>query len=137
MRQVGGFFPGTPVSYINITDHYDITEILLKVTLNTIPLKMSFSLQSFTKRKVIYMFRCFYKMLYHQSVNKGFLFINRCQAFSQYILEITSEEHPVSETRPTCSFSDARYNPSKVWGGEGPLVVRDVSYIELALRTWH
>jgi hypothetical protein len=36
LQQVGGFFPGTPVSSINKTDHNDITEILLKVALNTI-----------------------------------------------------------------------------------------------------
>ena len=36
IRQVGGFCPGTPVSSINKTDRNDITEILLKVTLNTI-----------------------------------------------------------------------------------------------------
>ena len=35
MRQVCGF-PGTPVSSTNKTDRYDITEILLKVVLNTI-----------------------------------------------------------------------------------------------------
>jgi hypothetical protein len=29
-------FSGTPVSSINEIDHYDITEILLKVALNTI-----------------------------------------------------------------------------------------------------
>jgi hypothetical protein len=29
--QVGGFLQGTPVSSTNKTDHYDITEILLKV----------------------------------------------------------------------------------------------------------
>jgi len=34
--QVGGFFPGTPVSSTNKTDRHDITEILLKVALNTI-----------------------------------------------------------------------------------------------------
>ena len=28
------FFPGTPVSHNNKTDHHDITEILLKVALN-------------------------------------------------------------------------------------------------------
>jgi len=38
MGQVGGFFPGTPVSSTNKTDHHDITEILLKVALNTIKL---------------------------------------------------------------------------------------------------
>ena len=30
------FSPGTPVSSTNKTDHHDITEILLKVALNTI-----------------------------------------------------------------------------------------------------
>ena len=34
--QVGGFFPGTPVSFANKTDCHEITEILLKVALNTI-----------------------------------------------------------------------------------------------------
>ena len=33
-----GFFPGTPVSSTNKTDRHDITEILLKVALNTITL---------------------------------------------------------------------------------------------------
>ena len=30
------FFPGPPISSTNKTDHHDITEILLKVALNTI-----------------------------------------------------------------------------------------------------
>jgi hypothetical protein len=30
------FSPGTPVSFTNKTDHHDITEIYLKVALNTI-----------------------------------------------------------------------------------------------------
>jgi len=34
--QVSDFSPGTPVSSTNKTTHHDITEILLKVTLNTI-----------------------------------------------------------------------------------------------------
>jgi hypothetical protein len=34
LRQVG--VPGTPVSSTNKTNHHDITEILLKVALNTI-----------------------------------------------------------------------------------------------------
>jgi hypothetical protein len=38
--QVGGF-PGTPVSSTKKTDHYDITEILLKVVLNTISLTLT------------------------------------------------------------------------------------------------
>jgi hypothetical protein len=36
LRQVGGFSLDTPVSSINNTDRHDITEILLKVALNTI-----------------------------------------------------------------------------------------------------
>ena len=36
LRQVGGFCLGTLVSSTNKTDHHDITEILLKVALNTI-----------------------------------------------------------------------------------------------------
>jgi hypothetical protein len=36
LRQIGVFFPGTPVSSTNKADHHDITEILLKVVLNTI-----------------------------------------------------------------------------------------------------
>jgi len=36
LRQIGGFLPGIPVSSTNKTYHHDITEILLKVALNTI-----------------------------------------------------------------------------------------------------
>ena len=36
LRQVSSFFPGTPASSINKTDHHDIAELLLKVALNTI-----------------------------------------------------------------------------------------------------
>jgi hypothetical protein len=36
LRQVDGFSPGSPVSSTNKTDRHDITEILLKVALNTI-----------------------------------------------------------------------------------------------------
>jgi hypothetical protein len=36
LQQVGGFSPGTPVSSTNKTDSHDMTEILLKVVLNTI-----------------------------------------------------------------------------------------------------
>ena len=36
LRQVGGFFPSTPVSPTNKADRHAITEILLKVGLNTI-----------------------------------------------------------------------------------------------------
>ena len=41
LPQVGCFFPGTPVSSTNKTDRHDITEILLKVTLNTITLTLT------------------------------------------------------------------------------------------------
>jgi hypothetical protein len=36
IKFVSGFLPGTQVSSTNKTDHHDITEILLKVALNTI-----------------------------------------------------------------------------------------------------
>jgi hypothetical protein len=36
LRQVGGFLLVSPVSSPNKTDRHDITEILLKVALNTI-----------------------------------------------------------------------------------------------------
>jgi hypothetical protein len=36
LLQVGGFSLGTPVSSTDKTDRHDITEILLKVALNTI-----------------------------------------------------------------------------------------------------
>ena len=36
LRQVGCFYQGTPVSSNSKTDRYDITEIVLKVALNTI-----------------------------------------------------------------------------------------------------
>jgi len=38
LQQIGGFSSETPVSSTNKTDHHDITEILLKVALNTINL---------------------------------------------------------------------------------------------------
>ena len=37
LRQIGGIFPGTPVSTTNKTDRHDIAEILLKVALNHQP----------------------------------------------------------------------------------------------------
>jgi len=40
LGQVSGFLWGTPVSSINKTDCHDITEILLKVALNTITLTL-------------------------------------------------------------------------------------------------
>jgi hypothetical protein len=36
LQQVGGFSPGTPVSSTNKTDRSDITELVLKVALNTL-----------------------------------------------------------------------------------------------------
>ena len=41
LRQVGGFLRSTPVSATFKTDRYDITEILLKVTLSTIVLTLT------------------------------------------------------------------------------------------------
>jgi hypothetical protein len=43
--QVGGFSRGTPVSSTNNGDRHDITEILLKVALNTIIIILSAVLQ--------------------------------------------------------------------------------------------
>ena len=47
-RQVGGFLLVIPVSSTNITDRHDITEILLKVALNTInqPIKKYFDVEN-------------------------------------------------------------------------------------------
>jgi hypothetical protein len=50
LQQVVGFSPGPPVSSTNKTDRYDITEILLKVALNTVTL----ILQSQTCQKTLY-----------------------------------------------------------------------------------
>ena len=49
LRQVDGFPRGTPVSSTNKTDRHDITEILLKVALNTInqPSKREYSYKKF------------------------------------------------------------------------------------------
>jgi hypothetical protein len=41
LRQVGGFSPATPVSSTNKTGRHDITEISLKVALNTLTLTES------------------------------------------------------------------------------------------------
>jgi len=38
LRQIGGFSPSTPVSFLNKTDRHGITKILLKVALNNITL---------------------------------------------------------------------------------------------------
>jgi hypothetical protein len=43
LRQVGGFSMGTPVTTTNKTDLHDITEILMKVALNTITLTLKLS----------------------------------------------------------------------------------------------
>jgi hypothetical protein len=40
LRQIGGVIPGTLVSSTNKTDCHDITEILLKVVLNTMTLTL-------------------------------------------------------------------------------------------------
>ena len=46
------FSPGTPVSSTNKTDHHDITEILLKVALNTINhTKQTVAIYMYTQKK--------------------------------------------------------------------------------------
>ena len=44
--QVGGFSMGTPVSSTNKTDRHEITEILLKVALNTLNHNLAYTLYS-------------------------------------------------------------------------------------------
>jgi hypothetical protein len=44
LRQIGGFTPDTPVSSTNKTYHHDITEIVLKVALNTISLTIKWKI---------------------------------------------------------------------------------------------
>ena len=57
LQQVGGFLPGTPISSNNKTDRHDITEILLKMALNTITL-------AFTLRQTINQISTFIKKNY-------------------------------------------------------------------------
>jgi hypothetical protein len=47
LRQVGGFSLGFPDSSTNKTNRHDITEILLKVALNTIYANISFDVKAF------------------------------------------------------------------------------------------
>ena len=57
------FFPVTPVSSTNKTDHHDITDILLKVALTTITLTST--LKCMIVKVLLFVgtnFRCFYKM---------------------------------------------------------------------------
>jgi len=48
------FSPGTPVSSSNKTDRHDITEILLKVALNTIKLNQTILPQCFSSLNMIH-----------------------------------------------------------------------------------
>jgi hypothetical protein len=48
------FSPGTPVSSINKTDRHDITEILLKVALNTINLNQAYKMSNYIRGKNIF-----------------------------------------------------------------------------------
>jgi hypothetical protein len=50
--QVSGFFSGPTVSFTNKTDCQDITEILLKVALNTIKPNQPFTAASYKMRLV-------------------------------------------------------------------------------------
>jgi hypothetical protein len=59
LRQVGGFFPRPPVSSTNKTDRHDVTEILLKVALNTIKqTNKNFFLPTCLKAKLKTIFTC-------------------------------------------------------------------------------
>ena len=50
------FSPGTPISSTNKTDLHDITEMLLKVTLNTIALTIKTQLNGITQ----YLYLCYF-----------------------------------------------------------------------------
>jgi hypothetical protein len=55
LRQVGGFFPRTPVSSTNKTGHHDTTEILLIKALSTKTITTT------TAPSVVRMLKCLYK----------------------------------------------------------------------------
>ena len=49
LRQVGGFYPGTPVASTNTTECHDIIDILLKVALNLNTITLTRFRFSYTK----------------------------------------------------------------------------------------
>ena len=53
------FSLGNPVSYTNKTDHYDITEILLKVVINTINLTIAILIKQSKKKPSSTLLFCF------------------------------------------------------------------------------
>ena len=61
MQQVGGFSPGTPDSTTNKSDRHHITEILLKVPLNTINHKPNYNIIAtlLSKQDVTIYIKCF------------------------------------------------------------------------------
>jgi hypothetical protein len=74
------FSPGTPVSSTNKTDLHDITEILLKVALNTIDLNLNLNLKRREKNGdyyiislsiFMYYWRMAILMLKHSLINEG------------------------------------------------------------------
>jgi hypothetical protein len=69
MCQVGGFLPGILVSSTNKTDHHDITEILLKMVLNTITLSLTLYIFSYSCT-----FISFLTMSYSQTCPCGHLY---------------------------------------------------------------
>ena len=60
------FYPGPPVSSTNNIDHRDITEILLKVALNTITITLTIGSLLFATHSV-FSIRVFVEILYCQS----------------------------------------------------------------------
>jgi hypothetical protein len=72
---VGGFSHGTLVSFTNKTDRHDITEILLKVALNTISLTHWSDCLNFYQQQqktTVKVFRCHYFNVTVQSTITGF-----------------------------------------------------------------
>ena len=62
LQKVGGFLRVLPSSSTNKTDHHDITEILLKVALNTINLSLTVNLYIFVRFICILSFIFFYDL---------------------------------------------------------------------------
>jgi hypothetical protein len=77
------FSPGTPVSSTNKTDRHDITEILLKVALNTTTLTLTLTLSIQNKNSgpayfVFIMLHYFYLNLVKKSLLIRLILVNDC-----------------------------------------------------------
>ena len=91
LRQVW-FSSGTPVSSTNKTDHHDITEILLKVALNTITLSPTLKWNRLKYMTTIYMKQLLtcvpFNFLHINSCNENCYHINN----PNYIISVCTDE---------------------------------------------